>query len=311
MASARKWIFVLLLIAILYELLVFIPKKIHQSKTDEIKAVADDLNHEKSLIRGAGIHMLESIKGTRDWELFAESTQGTKGQGNWDLEKMKVQYYNKEKIDYTVTGNTGKFDSQTKDMEIKGDVITRSANGYEFQTSEVSYSALERLIQSPGDVVMVAPADEDGAGLRLTGKKMNVDVVTNTMVISENISAEKQLKSGKLKIKSQAAEFSGNNRRVKFLGNVVMKYNQFTIQGPEAILNYGASNSVLGIVDFKGGVLITDPDKSAKSETVQLDPKKGELILEGNPKVVQGEDELMGQRILFIENGKKIQIDNK
>ncbi len=306
----RKWIFVGLLIAIFVELLIIIPRRIKKSKTEEIIAVAQNLHNEKSTGKFTSVHYVESFKGQRDWELYAKSAEGALGQGVWKLDEIKVLYYNKDNVDFTVVGRRGGVDGATKDMDIEGDVTTLSANGYRFSTPIVSYRAKERTIVSPESVLMVGPQDEDGEGLILRGKTMIVSVDQNTMIIKQNVFAEKGMRDGKIVIKSDAAEFSGSDKTARFVGNVEMKYNDYVLAGPEAQLNYGQKENFLGMVSFKGGVQVRDKDKSATSEKVNMDLKNGFLSLEGRPRVTQGEDEISGDRILFLDQGKKIKVEN-
>jgi lipopolysaccharide transport protein LptA len=135
-------------------------------------------------------------------------------------------------------------------------------------------------------------------------------VDTNLMVIQQNIFAEKGMKDGKIEIRSDSAEFSGKNKTARFIGKVEMKYNQYVLSGPEAQLNYGQKENFLGLISFKGGVQVKDQDKSATSEKVNMDLKNGVLSLEGRPKVTQGEDEISGDRILFLDQGKKMKVEN-
>ena len=82
----------------------------------------------------AGVHLVESQKGTRDWELFAKDAEGTQGNGAWLLKTVKVQFYNKEQIDFIVTGQSGKIDMKSKAMKITGQVRITSMNGYIFES---------------------------------------------------------------------------------------------------------------------------------------------------------------------------------
>jgi lipopolysaccharide transport protein LptA len=291
-------------------LMIIIPQRIRTSKTSEIIEVAENLKNEKSTARATGVHYVETFKGQRDWELYAKSAEGTLGPGPWNLGNIKVLYYNQDNVDFTVVGDTGRIDGLTKDMDIAGNVSTLSANGYQFSSSAVSYRSKERTIMSPEEVLMVGPKDEDGDGLILRGKVMVVNVDTNLMVIQQNIVAEKGMKDGKIEIRSNSAEFSGENKTARFIGKVEMKYNQYVLSGPEAQLNYGQKENFLGLIAFKGGVQVKDQDKSATSEKVNMDLKNGVLSLEGRPKVTQGEDEISGDRILFLDQGKKIKVEN-
>lgn len=39
-----------------------------------------------------GVHLVESRKGSRDWELFAEVAEGYEGKGAWELKKCQSSF---------------------------------------------------------------------------------------------------------------------------------------------------------------------------------------------------------------------------
>lgn len=310
MRRLKKIIFLLLLIGIFIELIIIVPQRIKSFRGTRISEVAKKINEEPSKSFGRGIHIVESQKGQRDFELFADSAEGQQGVGTWNLFDMKVNYYNKQVIDYTVTGEKGFVDGQTKDMDILGNVKTVSKNGYEFLTTSIHYKALDRLITSPDQVVMRGPRDKDGEGLRLTGKEMIVDVEKNTMLIKSQIRAQKELSEGeKAVITSQEAEFSGVNQKAFFRGQVRMSYKKMIIEAPEASFDYTEGSDFLSSVQFDGGVRFMDDDKKATSQQMKLNLRAQEVILDGNPQVVQDQDELRGERITFLEGGKKVRVE--
>ncbi len=310
MRRFRKIIFLLVLIGIFIELMIIVPQKIKSFRGTRIADVAKKLEEEKNLSKAEGIHIVESQKGNRDFELFAKTAEGEQGIGTWNLFDMKVNYYNSQVIDYVVTGEKGFVDGKSKDMDIMGKVKTVSKNGYHFNTDSIHYRAEDRLITSPDRVVMLGPRDKDGAGLRLTGKSMLVDVEKNVMLIEQDIRAEKELSQGQnAVITSQRAEFSGNHQKAHFVGNVRMSYKKMVIEAPEASFDYAQGGDFLSAVQFRGGVKFVDQDKSATSQEIKMNLRAQEVILDGNPQVVQDQDELRGERIIFLEGGKKVKVE--
>lgn len=306
----KKILFLLILIGILVELMIIIPRRLNQGRSQEIADVAKKLEQEQSTSRLEGIHIVESQNGDRDFELFAKDAEGFQGAGTWNLYDLKVLYYNKEVVDYTVTGKKGFIDGQTKNMDIEGDVNTISKNGYQFKTHSIRYRSKERKITSPDRVLMLGPADKDGAGLVLRGKDMIVHVDKNLMIIEHDIRAEKEMGKGKKAvITSDSAEFSGLNRIARFHGKVRMTYGEMVLEAPEAEFDYGSEGDLLNSVQFSGGVKLNDSTKSATSERVRMNLKAEEVVLDGSPRVVQDQDELRGERIIFLDGGKKVKVE--
>ena len=221
----KKWpgiLFAIFMIFLFMEILVGFPIRLeHESESESANPpVKDEFTSNEKIAtqqKMQGVHLVESRKGSRDWELFAGSAENSKGRGAWQLQKMKILFYNNEKVDFVVTGDKGDIDSESKNIRIEGNVITKSSNGYEFQTNSMIYYQALRVLDSPDDVKMLGPPDNHGQGIVLQGKKMEANIDATLMKIKENVKATKQLSDGngkekKFQIKSQSAEFSGQNR---------------------------------------------------------------------------------------------------
>ncbi len=257
-----------------------------------------------------GVHLVESRKGARDWELFSEAAENSKGVGAWNLNKVRVLFYNNDHVDFIVTGDRGAIDSGSKDMKIEGNVITKSANGYTFESNSVTYLSASRTILSPEQIKMMGPPDEKGKGLLLTGAKMEAHVEDSLMKISDKVVATKQLSEGKqFQIKSRNAEFSGKNRLAHFIGDVSIDVGGMKMEGPEANFVYRPGADILQSVVVKGGVKVSDVDKFATSDTVKFDPEQNKFTFNGRPRVVQNNDEITGEQIVFIDGGKKVKVE--
>jgi LPS export ABC transporter protein LptC/lipopolysaccharide transport protein LptA len=257
-----------------------------------------------------GVHFVESQKGSRDWEMFAQSAENKQSQGAWQLANVRVLFYNKEKVDFTVTGDHGWIDPTSRNMKIEGHVVTKSTNGYVFESETVIYQATERLIISPDQIKMNGPADDKGQSLILTGKQMRATVDSSQIQIQKNVVATKQLKDGKkFAIQSDSANFSGNDRAAFFKGNVSIEIGPIKMQGPEASFEYRQGVDLLQSVKMQGGVKVSDIDKFATSENVQYDPEQNKFTFNGHPRVVQNSDEITGDQIVFMNGGKKVRVE--
>lgn len=321
----KKWtgiLFAIFMIFLFMEILIGFPialeyDPINPSDYDQKEAVTVVETNEPTSTTGPeteqkmqGVHLVESRSGDRDWELFAESAENTQQKGGWNLRNVKVLFYNKDKVDFTVTGKTGTIDANSKNMQIEGDVVTRSTNGYVFESNVVTYFSAQRLIRSPNAIRMTGPPDDRGKGLLLTGVEMEARVDTNLMTIKDKVSASKQLSDGKqFQIKSDSAEFSGNNRSARFIGDVSIDVGAVKMQGPEAQFDYRPGADILQSVVVKGGVKVSDVDKFATSDTVKFDPEQNKFTFNGRPRVVQNQDEITGDQIVFIDGGKKVKVE--
>ncbi len=306
----KNMAFVAILIFLFIEILIIFPQHLEKFES-ETKPVYPKSESSEALQKASGIHLVESQKGSHDWELFAKDAEGNQGNVSWLLKTVKVQFYNKEQIDFVVTGQSGKIDIKSKGMKIMGDVKITSTNGYVFQTDEVVYDAGKRLIISQGPISMQGPKDEQGAGLKVQGSEMVVEIEQSRMLVKNQIKASKQLNENKLfNLSCGHAEFSGKNHEAKFLDNVVIRYNETKIEGPAAVFVYEKNKSTLKNIILSGGVRVSNDDKYAMSETMNLDIDANKFTFLGHPKVYQNNDELSGEQIVFLDGGKKVKVEN-
>src|SRR6185312_5174548 len=63
-------------------------------------------------------------------------------------------------------------------------------------------------------------------------------------------------------------------------------------------------------VELNGGVKMSDLHKWATSDKLNIDLAKNEFVFDGAPRVVQDDDELRGDRIIFLDGGKRVQVQN-
>ncbi len=306
----KTMIFISIIVFLFIEILIIFPQHLEKFESDA-SSVKPKSDPNEALQKASGIHLVESQKGSHDWELFAKEAEGTQGNISWLLKTVKVQFYNKEEIDFVVTGQSGKIDMKSKGMKITGDVKITSTNGYVFQTDEVVYDAGKRLIISRGPISMQGPKDEQGAGLKVKGSEMVVEIEKSRMLVKNRILASKEMKDNKkFDLSCGNAEFSGKNHEAKFLDNVVIHYNETKIEGPAATFIYEKNKSTLKNIILSGGVRVSNTDKYAVSETMNLDIDANKFTFLGHPKVYQNNDELSGQQIVFLDGGKKVRVEN-
>jgi LPS export ABC transporter protein LptC len=309
MKNLKNILFVILLVFLFVEVLIIFPSRLERKEEAAPVAPAkvDSTQPEQKM---KGVHLVETQQGNRDWELFSAAAEGYQGKGAWELKNVKVLFYNKEKVSFTVTGDRGSIDGKSKDLKIKGNVVTKSENGYTFKTSSIFYSSKKRQILSPENLTMIGPKDEMGDGFVLEGANMLVLVDDSRMTITQDVKGSKKFKDGKdFFITSHQAEFSGQSRQAKFSGNVEMKYANLRLQGPAAIFQYKGNTALISYIQMQGGVRVNDADKVATADTVNLDLFKNIFTFRGKPKVVQNNDELTGEEIIFLDGGKKVKVE--
>jgi LPS export ABC transporter protein LptC/lipopolysaccharide transport protein LptA len=311
--NKRNVIILALLFAIVViEIIVIAPKEVGILPAENAPATqssGDRTSESSQTMRD--VHLVEAKGETKEWELWARKAIRPTDSEQWQIEQVKVHFFADDGVTYTVTGQRGDVVTNTNDIRIEGNVETRSSNGYLFKTASVFYDSQARQLKSPSEVEMAGPPDSDGSRLELKGSAMEAQFSTNEMSVSRSVRARKKIKDEKIAlIQSQRAVFSGRTNLVRFLGHVVIDIDTLKIKGTEASFAYDPKTESFDSVEVTGGVQMTDADKFATSGRMSVQMKQDRLVLSGGPRVVQNGDELVGDEIVLLEGGKKVQILN-
>ena len=123
------------------------------------------------------IRLVEDKHGKKTWELEAISIRQYQDKNMMLLEDVKLTVYAKDGRSFVVSGKEGKVYQDSKDMELSGNVMLTSSDGYQLRTHSVAYRHEDRRVTS-SDVVEL-----EGEQISLRGKGMLVDTERQTFKI--------------------------------------------------------------------------------------------------------------------------------
>ncbi len=256
------------------------------------------------------IHLVEARGGQREWELWAEEARSTRSQERWDLAQVKAVFVSDQGIQFTVTGAVGVVEVVDRDIWVEGDVLIRSANGYEYRTDRVSYSSAERRLFSPTPVSMREPPNALGEALTLSGQSLVADLETSLVKITGDVRGSKRLEKGQLfNIRSEEADFSGLQRIGVFRGRVQMNLDEVRVTGDRAEFEYDGATQEVQVVAVRGGVRASDSEKWVTSQEARAYLRERRFVFSGEPRVVQDRDELRGDKIVFLDGGRQVRVE--
>jgi LPS export ABC transporter protein LptC len=130
------------------------------------------------------IRFVEDKHGEKTWELEAKTVHQYQEQNTIVLEDIKVTFYAKEGRTLLLTGKQGKLYQDSKDVELAGDVVLNSSDGYQLKTQTVSYRHAERILSTSD------PVEVEGEQLRLTGRGMLVNTEAKTFKILSQVKTQ-------------------------------------------------------------------------------------------------------------------------
>lgn len=143
----------------------------------------------KILTDGADAHLekirfVEDKRGQKTWELEAKSIQQYQDQNIILLEEVKVTFFTKEGRSFIISGKQGKVYQDSNDMELVGDVLLTSSDGYRLKTRSLSYHHLERRMSTPD------PIEIEGEQIRVVGKGMQVDMEAEVFKVLDQVKTQ-------------------------------------------------------------------------------------------------------------------------
>lgn len=182
----RKTKVVILLLIVLVGGLVFVSLRanLRARKASEAVEKLHDVSTGGADMQLKKIRFVEDKQGQKTWELEAESVQQYQEQNMMVLEDVKVTFYAKEGRIIYLTGKQGKVYQDTKNVDLLGDVVLTSNDGYRLKTHSASYRHSERTVSTAD------PVEIDGEQIRLTGKGMVVDVEAKTFKILSQVKTQ-------------------------------------------------------------------------------------------------------------------------
>ena len=304
------------LLLLLIQVVLIAPSQIRDAQRGEAESQAAAKPRPDAAKGNGGIdqslkdmHMIETHEGKKEWELWAKQAASIKANEVLELDAVKAIFFSDSGVTFNVTGNKGSVQVKSKNMRVEGDVVIRSSNGYVFRTPVMDYDSKIRRINTAARVEMVGPKDVQGNALKLSGTGMDAYLDKGSMEVLRDVRAEKALDQGrKALIKSHRSVFSAKDRTARFVGDVVLDLDSMRITGPEAQFVYDSKKDIVKSVQFSGGARVSDQDKWATAQNVRVDFDTNRFVFRGNPRVVQNNDELRGEEIVFLDGGKRVQV---
>lgn len=108
-----------------------------------------------------------------------------------------------------------------------------------------------------------------------------------------------------LKVKSDTLTTDNEKKTAIFEGKVVARQGEMTLYTDRLVVSYGGPANEVSRVEAFGSVRIVQQERQATGGHGVYEPKEGRVILDGNPKVVSGDDVITGKVITYYVNEQK------
>lgn len=125
-------------------------------------------------------------QGVTEWELQALKADFFQDQSVAGFNKVEVTFYSQEGRVFTLRGDTGTLNTETRDFQLSGNVVGTTSDGYRFHTETIWYEASKRQVRSDDKVRLESPQ------LILEGQGMVMDLDQQKVSLSKNVVARQR-----------------------------------------------------------------------------------------------------------------------
>lgn len=154
---------------------------LQERKAEEEKERQPKVSEDGASMRMETIRLVEDKQGRKTWELEAKSIHQYQDENVMMLKEVRVTFYGKDGRSFVLSGNEGKVYQNSKNIELKGDVVLTSSDGYWLRTQSVAYHHQQKKATTSD------PVEIEGEQIRLEGKGMEVDMEAQTFKILHQV----------------------------------------------------------------------------------------------------------------------------
>lgn len=255
-----------------------------------------------------GLHLVENINEKKGWELRAIEASGSE-QDQWIVKQVNISFFTEEVATFKVSGEVGEVNGSSKDLVIRGHVVTESANGYTFSTNELKFDAASDSLISRDLVTMKGPKDGRNLSINLKGFGLRIHLPTNKMYILDRVESENRVNGKMFYIQSKEAEFSNKNAEAIFQKNVLMRTEDYKTFSQKALFSINPTKNQVEEVVLSPFVEMTGLNKKGTCRLLKIDILDDKITLTGEPKLTFNQDVIMGDEIVLTEKGQKVKIN--
>lgn len=176
--KGRKTLIIVVLAAVLSAVAVVIVSTPKEKGREPLKIISDHVD-----LQVRNVHFTEVGDSDMTLEITAEMARYQKKEKLAFFEKPTVKLLLKDGRTFTMSGDRGRFNTDSRDMEIEGHVGIVSGNGDRFTTDRLRYVNAGKLIETEGSVVM------ENQSIRVSGVGMTLSLEDKKVALLSQVRA--------------------------------------------------------------------------------------------------------------------------
>ena len=117
------------------------------------------------------------------WEINADMAQYFRGESRAAFKNVRVKLITSDGKIYFMTGDEGSLNTETKDIEVHGNVVMTSDSNDRFESEDISYLYREKKIFTDSPVAI------KNQSIKIKGKGLSISVKEKRLAILSNVKA--------------------------------------------------------------------------------------------------------------------------
>jgi LPS export ABC transporter protein LptC len=178
MTKRKKILWLVLLLGLLAAALVLVMGVIREPEQALLKVLTDKID-----LQVRDVRFTEVGDSGMNWEVTADTARYQKEAQLAHFENIRVKLVTKEGATYVLTGDRGTLKTDSRDLEVEGNVLIVSEKGDRFTTRSLKYRNADRVIRTDDPVQM-----ESGL-VRVSGVGMVLHLDENRVTLLAGVRA--------------------------------------------------------------------------------------------------------------------------
>lgn len=288
---------------VLYIVLIVILTMVTQLMTSVFKnrsSIGQDafIVHEEYTHTLKKVHLIETLKDKKEWELLASVAHSSKKSADWIMTDVDVTFFDDLGKPVKVRGAKAIFESKTRKLVITGNVTATISNGYEVKSDELIYNSNDRLLESQSAVQIERLSANETHKSIINGGSMKTSMRDQVLILEQSVKATRGSKSqGGIEIESGHARLSRSSRTVEFFDKIKMSWGENQFSGDEGRFIYEAKADQLSDIWIEGNVQFKGASRSGRCDKAHLNIKEAKTVFMGNPQVIDEGHKMEGETI--------------
>ncbi len=130
-----------------------------------------------------GVHFEQSKNGVKEWFLTASRLYSIENDSDMELEDVKALFFGTtgKKEEASIRSQKARYNPDTRQLTLKGEVVVQDYRGYEMQTKSLEYIASDKMIRTTSAVHVT------GNNIDVSGNRLLYDIATGDYSLEGNV----------------------------------------------------------------------------------------------------------------------------